>query len=112
MPEELRRLPRAVEMTLFRIVQESLVNIQRHSGSKKADIRMILDSTQATLEVKDYGRGIKSNGQSLKDGVQSLGVGIYGMRERVRQLGGELEIDSDQKGTTVRVMLPASEEKS
>jgi len=118
MPAELQRLPGAVEMTIFRIVQESLVNVHRHSGSKKADIRMLLESNHAILEVKDYGRGIDSNGGSgsngtkLKDAGIQMGVGIHGMQERVRELGGSLEIDSSRQGTTVRAILPVSGENA
>jgi PAS domain S-box-containing protein len=104
--ERLGRLPAEVEMTLFRIVQESLSNIHRHSGSRTATIRLSRRKQRVTLEVKDRGRGIPS--ESLHEGrdLQSLGVGIAGMRERVRQLGGELQILSARGGTTVRVDLP------
>jgi PAS domain S-box-containing protein len=106
-PQELSRLPTAVEMTVFRIVQESLTNVHRHSGSKKAEIRLLVHPDYARVEVKDYGRGINSNGANHKGReIQGLGVGIYGMRERVKQLGGELQIDSGKQGTTVRASLP------
>ncbi|HLW80284.1 MAG TPA: PAS domain S-box protein [Terriglobia bacterium] len=107
MPQEPPRMPKDVETALFRIVQESLANIHRHSGSKKAEIRLRVDAGEATLEVRDYGRGMGSNGAEHKDqGIQSMGVGIYGMRERVKQLHGELEIESGEQGTIVKASLP------
>jgi PAS domain S-box-containing protein len=97
-----------VQAALFRILQESLNNIYRHSGSPTASVRMLLSSGAAVLEIEDQGRGIPPevlNGNG-KAGA-SLGVGIAGMRERLRQLGGSLEIVSDpDHGTTVRAVLP------
>ena len=109
-PPQLGRLPREVETALFRIVQECLANVHRHSGSPKARIRLVQSSAALTLQVKDEGRGIPSGIFSKGNGsVAGLGVGIRGMRERLRQIGGRLEIVSSSKGTTVRAILPLSE---
>jgi len=101
------RLPQEVETALFRIVQESLANIQRHSGSKTARIRLQEDSARVSLEVSDQGRGWDKNTVERGNGSKTrLGVGILGMRERMSQLGGKLEIDSGSIGTKVRVSVP------
>jgi PAS domain S-box-containing protein len=92
-----------VEVVLFRIVQESLTNIQRHSGSSEATIRIQHNSNRVTLEIMDRGRGIPTE-KKHKNGVQ-MGVGIASMQERLKQIGGQLEVDSGGDGTTVRVRL-------
>ena len=109
-PESFERMPLDVETALFRIVQESLINIHRHSGSQTARIRLRSDAETLVLEIEDLGHGIPP--ASLKritsrGGV--AGVGIAGMSERVEQLGGRLDVtssDRGQTGTTVRVRLP------
>jgi PAS domain S-box-containing protein len=98
------RLPQEAETALFRIIQESLVNIQRHSGSAIARIELKKGKAGLTLEVSDRGHGFH-----LARGTRAsrrLGVGILGMRERMRQLGGRLDIRSDSSGTTVKAALP------
>jgi len=102
MPDRLDRLGNGVELVLFRILQESLPNIHRHSGSKTAAVRIGTDPQQAWLEVQDYGKGVGP------DGVLRPGMGITGMRERVKDLAGSLQIDSDGNGTLVRAVLPLS----
>jgi signal transduction histidine kinase len=99
MPDRLDRFGDHVELVLFRILQESLTNIHRHSGSKTAAVRIGADALQAWLEVQDYGKG-------GPDGVLRPGMGITGMRERVQDLAGTLQIDSDGNGTRVRAVLP------
>jgi PAS domain S-box-containing protein len=107
------RLPQEAETALFRIVQESLTNIQRHSGSQTATIRLRGDSTCVNLEVSDRGRGMAKNAMERGNGSSSrLGVGILGMRERMTQLGGKLEIESSLSGTTVRASIPLGAEVS
>jgi PAS domain S-box-containing protein len=101
MPTELGRLGRDVEVTLYRIVQEGLSNVHRHSRSPKAEITLSQGVDIITLEVADQGRGLPQT----PDGHR-LGVGIAGMRERVRLLGGSLELKSGKQGTTIRVVLP------
>jgi PAS domain S-box-containing protein len=103
MPKRLRRLSRELETTIFRILQEGLTNIHRHSGSDVADIRLSIDANSIQLEVKDHGRGMPSQSQNKNPG---LGVGILGMRERLTQLNGRLEIFSSDHGTTLWATLP------
>jgi signal transduction histidine kinase len=107
LPSDLPRLPNEVEIALFRVLQESLTNVHRHSGSKSAEIFLKAAPAQITLEVRDHGRGIPP--QRLQrmqvDGTQS-GVGLAGMRERVRELGGTFEIRSDRAGTAIRISIP------
>jgi two-component system NarL family sensor kinase len=98
------RLPRDVETMMFRVVQEGLTNIHRHSGSASASIRLNADAELVVLELSDQGRGMPVNLQGAT--VEQFGVGVAGMRERVRQLGGRLEIISDKHGTTLRVLQP------
>lgn len=106
LPEEMR-FPESVELTLFRVLQESLTNILRHSGSKKAEVRMAIDGQGLVLSVKDYGKGMAPEKveKFMKAGTH-VGVGLGGMRERVRDLGGTLELQSDGAGTAVKVTLP------
>ena len=106
LPEGLTRFSSDAELAIFRVVQECLTNIHRHSGSKSATISVSSSEKGIFVEVKDYGKGMSV--QKLS-GIQSnaSGVGIRGMRERVRQLGGEISIQSDGSGTTVSVSLPA-----
>jgi PAS domain S-box-containing protein len=104
------RLPQEVETTLFRVVQESLTNVHRHSKSPIARIRLSRRVTEVKLEITDKGQGMPT--KALHSGNQNsgqLGVGIMGMRERARQLGGRLEIDSSPRGTTIRVVIPRPE---
>jgi signal transduction histidine kinase len=110
-PPELGRLPSDLELTLFRIVQECLTNIHRHSGSSTARIQVAAENGGIVLEVRDQGRGVQpGNAGRLSPTNGQLGVGIAGMHERVRQLGGTLRIDSSAQGTTVRATLPLSVE--
>jgi PAS domain S-box-containing protein len=103
-PPDLQRLPEEIEMALFRIVQEGLTNIHRHSGSSTARIRLVVDRDHVQLKVQDAGRGL--SGPRVDDNVAALGVGITGMRERVKQLGGQMEMETGARGTTVRVIVP------
>jgi signal transduction histidine kinase len=107
---EIGRLPRDVEIALFRIVQEGLTNIHRHSGSVSAAVRLTRQADRVVLQVRDSGRGI---GPALlstsSDDFRSLGVGIPGMRQRIRQLGGELRISSSSRGTIVTATVPVGD---
>lgn len=103
----LGRPPREVELVLFRVLQESLTNVHRHSGASAATIRLGRDADQLQLEIQDNGKGIAEERlRLLEASVGKIGVGITGMRERVRELGGRLEIRSGRSGTTVCVLLP------
>jgi signal transduction histidine kinase len=105
LPAAIERLDRDYELSLFRIVQESLTNIHRHSGSKTASIRIIRDDAALILEVRDQGRGMPP--ERLSE-IQSRGsgVGIRGMRERTLQLSGRMSIESDGSGTRIHVVIP------
>ena len=99
----LDRLQPQLEIVIYRIVQESLTNIHRHSGSKWAGIRLVEDQDQITLEVADRGKGMGSG--NAENPKMYVGVGISGIRERVRHLNGHLAIESTPQGTTVRVVF-------
>jgi signal transduction histidine kinase len=103
--EDPGRLPGEMETTLFRIAQEALSNVHRHSGSPTVAIRLKAGKRNVRLEVEDAGRGVPRT-VVQQNGGQRLGVGILGMRERARQLGGLLEIRCSSQGTTVSVTLP------
>lgn len=100
------RLPREIETAIFRIVQESLTNVHRHSGSSFAEIRLDRQPSSIRVEVQDEGKGIAPDKVDNPRSSKGLGVGITGMRERVRQLGGGLEIVSNGSGTLIRAELP------
>jgi PAS domain S-box-containing protein len=102
MPSDIAKFPDQVELAVFRVLQECLTNVHRHSGSKVAKVKILPEETSVTLEVLDRGRGMSSQNGS----EPVMGVGITGMRERVRELGGHFEINSDAEGTVVRAVLP------
>jgi PAS domain S-box-containing protein len=99
------RLSREAEIALFRVVQECLTNIHRHSGSATAAIRIRRENGVVSLEVKDDGRGIPVDKLTQVNASRTVGVGFRGMRERLRQLGGSLEVRSGEKGTIVAATL-------
>ncbi len=104
------RMTADVEMALFRVVQESLTNIQRHSGSLLAKIRIDRSAEKTTLEVCDKGSGIPGDQRKRNGDLPvRLGVGIASMHERVKLIGGHLDIESSSCGTTVRVTIPIHE---
>ena len=111
-PSDLPRLSSEVETTLYRVAQESLVNIQKHSGSRIARVRAAAADSCVVLEVQDEGQGLPLSvpGSDLGGKGAALGVGILGMQERMRQLGGSLEVTSGPLGTTVRATLPVRTE--
>ncbi|HTZ82852.1 MAG TPA: response regulator [Candidatus Acidoferrales bacterium] len=101
---ELGRLPAELEITLFRLVQESLTNIHRHSESKTATIRLNRTAVFVTLEVIDQGKGFDQSNKTAS--MPRCGVGILGMKERVRRFGGTIDFSSGPGGTTVKARLP------
>jgi len=105
-PEDFGRLPQDTETALFRTVQECLTNIHRHSGSSVAAIRLARTTDEIHLRVEDRGTGIPREKLDEVSSDGTLGVGIRGMRERMRQLGGSLAIQSGENGTRVEVTLP------
>jgi PAS domain S-box-containing protein len=106
-PDGLRRLPAEIETTIFRVVQQGLSNIHRHSESRVAGIRLAEDNKQIKMVIRDDGRGIPAEKLNhFKSGRQLIGVGIAGMRERIRDMHGEFDIRSGASGTTIEVNLP------
>jgi two-component system NarL family sensor kinase len=110
LPAALDRLPQDVETTLFRVVQEALINIHRHAGSATARIRLRTTADQLTLEIEDQGHGMSPDVVArLTKGVGALGVGVASMRERLKQVDGALDITSSPRGTLVRATVPLHE---
>lgn len=106
------RLAQEEEMALFRVMQESLVNTQRHSGSLSVTISLDRTGQGIVLQISDQGRGIQGiDKRHLKEVCFAGGVGIQSMRERMKQVRGQLEIDSGPSGTTVRAMVTAHDEE-
>jgi PAS domain S-box-containing protein len=106
------RPPRHVELALFRVLQEGLTNVHRHSESPVAHVRLMRNNGNTALEISDKGKGIPAsllNGSPETIHLPPTGVGLRGMAERMRQLGGRLEISSTQSGTTVTAIVPSSE---
>lgn len=105
MPQAFPRLPRDIETTIYRIIQESLTNVCRHARSESARVEIEKQSESVLVRVRDYGIGLR---RELAGGnvSSSLGVGVTGMRERVRQFGGELTISRAEPGTRVEARIP------
>ena len=101
------RLPMRIEIGLFRVLQESLTNAHRHSGASEASVRFQRSPEAAILEVRDFGCGIAAERLArLRSTSAETGVGLAGMRERLNELSGHFEIESDGLGTTVRATVP------
>jgi PAS domain S-box-containing protein len=109
LPAKWERLPGDYELCLFRIAQECLTNIHRHSGGRTAQVRLQRTAGEITLEVSDDGQGVNPEIQSKISAGETAGVGLRGMRERLRHLGGSLRIDSNCHGTTVIATVPLAE---
>jgi len=106
--DDFDRLHPDSELALFRVLQESLTNIHRHSGSPSANIRLGTREKMVFLEIKDQGKGLPP-GLLGQDGISAPGVGLRGMNERLQQLGGRLEVHSTGEGTTLTAVIPAGE---
>jgi signal transduction histidine kinase len=104
------RLPDAMEIALFRIVQECLTNIHRHSGSSSASIRVNRKTERIDIEISDSGKGISPD--HLREGKVVPGVGMMGMQERMRQFGGSMEVTSSKDGTAVIASIPLKKDES
>ncbi len=110
LPDDVGRLPRSIELGLFRVLQESLTNIHRHSGSSRAEIALKLFPDKVNLQVRDYGKGIAPGSlDNFRSKEINVGVGLGGMRERVRELKGQLDIRSSAPGTLISVTMPLPE---
>ena len=108
----LQRLPGGLEILLFRILQESLTNIHRHAHSPSVDIVLDVSADEVLLEVKDCGQGFPADRlEQFRSGTGG-GVGLRSMHERVSEVGGRFEIESDSRGVLIRVILPLSEQSA
>jgi two-component system NarL family sensor kinase len=104
---EVERLPNQIENALFRVLQESLTNVHRHSGSLEVGVRLRREGPVVIPEVRDYGCGIyKTFPSSTRMTIPNSGVGLAGMRERLNELEGELEIESANPETRLRATIP------
>ncbi|HEX3353751.1 MAG TPA: CHASE3 domain-containing protein [Terriglobales bacterium] len=112
-PEDFERLPSSLELALFRVLQESLTNVHRHSKSPRADVSLCLFQDEVVLRVRDYGKGMPREVlERFQQNRTHGGVGLAGMRERIHELGGHLEMDSDGHGTQVLAKMPRSEKRA
>ena len=107
-PQNFAGLSKEMELSIFRVVQECLTNIHRHAGSPTAGIRITQDEACLRVEIEDAGKGIPPEKQSAFGSSAHTGVGLRGMRERLRQLGGTLQIQSNGHGTRVTAILPVA----
>jgi len=106
-PEDLGRLPDAIELALFRVLQEALTNVHRHSGASEAHVLVRQNSNHLVLEVRDNGRGLPEDIlRKFDDTGAGTGVGLGGIRERARELGGKLTLQSDSSGTLLSIVIP------
>ncbi|MGA8504287.1 MAG: sensor histidine kinase [Candidatus Sulfotelmatobacter sp.] len=105
-PKEFVGVSNEMELSIFRVVQECLTNIHRHAGSPTAAIRIVQDEACLRVEIEDAGKGIPLDKESAFFSSAHTGVGLRGMRERIRQLGGTLQIQSTGHGTRVTAVLP------
>jgi PAS domain S-box-containing protein len=108
-PKEMGRLPRELELGLFRILQECLTNIHKHSNSSTASISLSFGNKQVRLKVEDQGKGMAATAKESGNEGRSSGVGLSGIRERVTNLGGHMQIRSGDWGTAVEVVFPCVE---
>jgi signal transduction histidine kinase len=107
---DIGRLVPEIELALYRVVQEGLTNIHRHSGSATAHISLVRESDSIVLVIADKGRGLSDSCiHQNADVIQSIGVGLPGMRERLRALGGKLELVSDGNGTVLTGTVPLTD---
>src|SRR6202022_4068857 len=102
-----QRLPITTEIALFRVLQESLTNVHRHSGASEVSVCFRYQPEDIVLEIRDYGRGMPAESWArLREASTETGVGLAGMRERLHELNGKLEIESNDHGTTMRAIVP------
>ena len=109
--ENLGRLSRDMELVIFRFVQECLTNIHHHSGSTTARVRVLLEGSGVRVEVTDQGKGIPPE-RLIEIQIGGSGVGIRGMRERLRHLGGTLNIESNSSDTRDAATIPIQQQSA
>jgi signal transduction histidine kinase len=113
LPDEVGRLPKPLALGLFRVLQESLTNIHRHSGSSKAEVALELFASRVVLTVRDFGKGIPPDSlNTFRSKGANPGVGLAGMRERARELGGQITIQICNPGTLITATMPLSDEET
>jgi signal transduction histidine kinase len=111
--DEVGRLPAPIETALFRVVQEALTNVHRHASTTTASIRLTATTDGVVLEIHDEGHGFHDPlPRQLGTHPETLGVGIQGMRERIRQLSGSFDVEFTESGSTVRVSVPLNADVS
>lgn len=108
LPEQIHRLPIRMETALFRILQEALTNVHRHSGSRAVQVRIAIENDRGILTVRDFGMGVPREILDRFWKTGSVGVGLAGIRERLKELGGILEIESSLNGTLLKATIPLS----
>lgn len=108
LPEHLHRLPTRMETALFRILQEALTNVHRHSGSRAVQVKLAVEKTRVILTVRDFGMGVPREVLDRFWKTGNVGVGLAGIRERLKELGGFLEIESNLDGTLLKANIPIS----
>lgn len=108
LPEQIHRLPVRMETALFRILQEALTNVHRHSGSRAVQVRVSLDKVRVVLTIRDFGMGVPREVLDRFWKTGNVGVGLAGIRERLKELGGFLEIESNLDGTLLKATIPIS----
>jgi signal transduction histidine kinase len=105
--EGAERFSESIELVLFRVLQESLTNVHRHSGAKRADVSLRTSGSYVVLKVKDYGHGLPAGVlQNLRQDGTGGGVGLAGMTERIREIGGRLDISSSPSGSEISARVP------
>jgi signal transduction histidine kinase len=104
--EPIARLPRGVEIALFRVLQESLTNVYRHAAAQSVDVRILCDDGHVTLTVADDGKGIPIDVLARFKGGAAPGIGLGGMRERLAEFGGEIKVESSSAGSVVQAVIP------
>lgn len=106
-PHTMKRLPEALELVLFRILQESLTNVHRYAQSRSVDVEVNWDAEEVTLQVRDHGKGISPELlERFKATGEGAGIGLSSMRERIKELDGRFEIESSARGTIIRAVIP------
>jgi signal transduction histidine kinase len=106
--EPIARLPRGVELALFRVLQESLTNVYRHAAAQSVDVRILCDDGHVTLTVADDGKGIPLDVLARFKGGAAPGIGLGGMRERLAEFGGEIKVESSSGGSVVQAVIPTN----
>jgi len=112
-PDPIQRFEDSVELVLFRALQEGLTNVHRHSGATQADVGLVISGNRITLTVNDNGRGMPASAlRDLKEDGTAGGVGLAGMMERIREIGGRLEIKSSSHGTEIVARVPMRQQEN